>query len=740
MGRLSGIFSRSSGKESNTSSDIDKSWTRLSRPQSMMTQPPQWNTDTLREITSNEMNPPRLNHTISSSPQHLAVRKSPIEECQQPSALPLLPQPNPGLRLKTSDSEVLVPLEPTPSQGHYTSRRLVGFKTLFRPRRYRRRRTEFDLSKVEDSDDVCEAERPRGPAPTPENVDDLLVKDIQAPISPPKTQLINDIDARKVSDTTDKSANSNNTSVTVCRRPSKRMSMPITVVDREGTHPSPFDDNWEGSRSERTGSNPFTEHSRMTEATGQSSSTFGSSENPFSSYPGHIIELSSSSSHSGWCCPTISGFNSWPTPGDRRLATDSFNKLVSELYLDPLAIHSDNSAHNLVDGDGYWKHRSPSKSPDRVAGDMVLADAEKLQRRRDRLLGRIRTMRSTIHIRSEPSITRARSLRRMKTISALPYQPSFMSSLRGKPLETLARLGGYGLLTLPGDFAPTTLTLPVCFVAVITYLRCFAPPVPCLFVDPGDFETATQTYDYFASQVLSAEKEKSKIQMTMRSSKMPSFLEEGFQPGMDTRNPTQVLSVAFTFKHLLAGLPGGLLGSIQLYRVLVNICHGRVSQAPTQRTGSCLAGLSSEDYAKVRAISLAILALTSSMQLNLICGIFGLCTLLLHEAERISELDRRQRRRSSRRLSGSTGDKLSKDRLAATLGPLLTDTGRLGSPDTFHAIQEEIESQRVVVLLIGNWRSISRQLRIWERRGLDGRVHVPPARAASRESVEGAET
>ncbi|KAL3486625.1 hypothetical protein BJX62DRAFT_228582 [Aspergillus germanicus] len=708
MGRLSGIFSRSSGKDSNTSSDIGRSWTLLSRPQSMTAQSPQRNADVLREISTNELSTSKPNRNPNQ--QHLVVCKSP-EECEQPSALPLLLQSNPHAHPMPSDSEVLFPLDSTTTSG-YTSRRLVGFKTLFRPRRYRQRRIELDLPKEDDSDDACEVEQPLGPAPTPENGDDSLVEENKAPISPPKSQMVSDIEARKVSDTTDKSVNSNNTSITVHRRPSKRMSMPITIVDREGNHPNPFDNLLEGSHSERTGSNPFTEHSQMTEMTRHSSSTFGSSENPFSSYPGHILELSSSSSHSSWCYPAISGLNCWPTPADRRMATDSFNKLVSELYLDPLAIYSDDSERA----------------------------AEKLQRRRDRLIGRIRTMRSTIQIRSEPTFTRARSLRRMKTFSALPYQPCLMASLRGKPLETLARLGGYGLLTLPGDFSPTTLSLPVCFVAVITYLRCFGAyarllPVPHLFVDPGDVETATQTYDYFANQVLSAEKEKSKIHMTMRSSKMPSFLEEGFQPGMEARSPMQVLSVAFTFKHLLAGLPGGLLGSIQLYRVLVNICYGRVSQGPVQRTGSCLAGLSSEDYAKVRAISLAILALTSSMQLNLICGVFGLCALLLHEAERISKLDRRQRRRSSRRVSGTIADRLSKDRLAATLGPLLTETSRLGGPDTFHAIQE-IESQRVVGLLIGNWRSISRQLRLWERRGLDGRVHVSPARAASGENAE----
>jgi hypothetical protein len=260
-----------------------------------------------------------------------------------------------------------------------------------------------------------------------------------------------------------------------------------------------------------------------------------------------------------------------------------------------------------------------------------------------------------------------------------------------------------------------------------------------LFVDPGDLETATQTYNHFADQVLSAEKDRIKIHMTMRSSKMPSFLDKVSEPNMETQNSAQVLGVAFTFRALLEGLPGGILGSMQLYRVLVNICRGRIAQGPAQRTGTCLAGLSPEDYVKVRAISLAILALTSSMQLNLICGVFGLCSLLLHETERMSELQRRHHRCSSNRCPTiSNAEKLSLDRLTATLGPLLTDSQQSDNPDTFFAIQEEIENQRVAALLIRNWRSISRQLRIWERRGLEGRIHAGPPRVASVENAQGA--
>ncbi|KAL2830057.1 hypothetical protein BDW59DRAFT_29918 [Aspergillus cavernicola] len=704
MGRLSG-FPGSSGKARTTSAD-------MGRTRTMMAQAPQGQTGALTER-------PVPNKLGASKAGYVSIDKC-STNCESPSECPQLSSPAPQIDSGASDSNGLDPLALPLILGH-SSRRFAGFKTLFRTRRPRRQRLKIHIPKEEDTEDTC-SEGPRGPAPTPEKDGDAVSEGNPATAvtqpSPSKAHL-GDNEARKVSDTTEKSVNSNNTNITVCRHPSKRLSMPITVADQEVDHQDPFGDMWEASRSETNVSNPFTEHSKVTtESTGQSSSACNGSDNPFSSYPGHVLELSASS-HSSWCCPTLSGFNGWPTLADRRLATDSFNKLASELYMEPLAINRDGTGQTSVD----------------TAEENFIVARDKLERRRDRLLGRIRTMRSTIQIKSKPIIPRNKSLRRMKTFTELGSRPCLMTSLRGKPLESLARLGGYSFLTLPGDFAPTTLSLPVCFVATIDYLRYFAPAVQNLFVDPGDLETVTQTYDYFAEHVLSAEKEKSTIHMTMRSSRMPRFLDEVAVPGMETRSPAQVLSIAFAFKALLAGLPGGILGSVQLYRILVNICYGRVSQGPVQRTGSCLAGLSSEDYAKVRAMSLAILALTSSMQLNLICGVFGLCSLLLHETERMFELERRMHRSSNRRPITSSADKLSADRLAATLGPLLAETGRGSSPDTFRAIQQEIESQRVAALLVGNWRSVSRQLRIWERRGLEGKVQAAVSRTASGESA-----
>ncbi|KAL5046040.1 hypothetical protein BDW71DRAFT_69790 [Aspergillus fruticulosus] len=708
MGRLS-IFSWSSAKASNSGSDISRSWTLMSRPQSTTTQPGQQKIDSARETDPDALNESKT-RCIRSDEGATSRHSSQKENGANPSG------PTPHTIPDAPSSGVLEPLTFGPNTGSF-SRRLAGFKTLFR-RKHRRQRLDFVFTKDEAAEDACDNEGPCGSAPIFEDTGDIECKDDQAaaaaqPSSPLKAPIPDD-DTRKVSDTTERSVNSNTTNITVCHHPSKRLSMPIIVVDRGFTHPNPFDDVWEASRSETRLSNPFKEQAKTTESTERSSSGYSGSDNPFSSFQGHVLELSNSS-RSSWGYP--SGLNGWPTPADRRFATDAFNKLASELFLDPLG---DNAGRT-----------------DKAVDEMFAVSRERLERRRDRLLGRIRIMRSTMHIRSEPAMPRVRSLRRMKTFPALPDRPYLMTSLAGKPLETLARLGGYSFLTLPGDFAPATMSLPVCFVATINYLRTYATPVQNLFSDPGDLETATQAYHYFAQQVLSAEKERAKIHMTMRSSKMPEFLDD--VSAADEAQNSHVLSVAFAFRALLAGLPGGILGSVQLWRVLVNIYHGRVSPQSVQRTGSCLAGLSAEDYAKVRAVSLAIVALTSSMQLNLICGVFGLCSLLLHETERMLEIERRQRRANRRIASGA--DKLSLERFAVTLGPLLIETrGQGDDPGTFHMGPDEIESQRVVTLLIGNWRSISRLLRIWERRGLEGRVQAQAqARSTSGESEKAVE-
>lgn len=102
------------------------------------------------------------------------------------------------------------------------------------------------------------------------------------------------------------------------------------------------------------------------------------------------------------------------------------------------------------------------------------ANTEGKLRRRNGVISRIRTMRSNAQMRSQPVPPELEQpkLCRMKTLTSLSSRSDSFSALKGKSLETLARLGGHSFLELPKDFVPALLKLPVCFAATAGYLRC----------------------------------------------------------------------------------------------------------------------------------------------------------------------------------------------------------------------------------------------------------------------------
>lgn len=260
-----------------------------------------------------------------------------------------------------------------------------------------------------------------------------------------------------------------------------------------------------------------------------------------------------------------------------------------------------------------------------------------------------------------------------------------------------------------------------------------APTVRHLFFDIGDSKEAARLYDRFAEQVLTAEKETEQIEMTMRSNEMPLGMETLGQLGTAVKDEGQVLAVASVFKALLAGLPGGILGSSNLYRALVNICYGHFSEEPLNSTDICLVGLSAIEAAKIKLITLAILALTDDMQLELVCAVFGLCAVLLHETARKIET-RRQRQRHPHGIPASfLSGLLNLERLGRVIGPLLTESGHESDRNSFRNVEREIESGRVAVMLIENWRDVSRQLRVWEQGG-----YPVQSKTVSAEKSEGA--
>lgn len=319
-----------------------------------------------------------------------------------------------------------------------------------------------------------------------------------------------------------------------------------------------------------------------------------------------------------------------------------------------------------------------------------------------------------------------RGLRRMKTFANFQSRPTPMDSLRGKSLMTLARLGGHSFLELPGDFAPGPLKLPACFVLMARYLRSYgkilwpqsvarlikraAPTVRNAFFDAGDAKKAGRMYDYFANQVLAAEKEKDQIEMTMRSSNMPSELE-ALHMGKPEGNGVQVHNAASVFKALLGGLPGGILGSRALYRALVEVYYAQSSEGDLRWMDGCLGAASVMDSAKVAAMAQAMAALTGGMRLELICGVFGECALLLYETEMMRATAEQEGQGGGVGNSFLSG-RMTLDRLARVFGPLLlAETRTEDSGDSYGQVEREIEQERVASMVIGQWRHVSRQLR-----------------------------
>ncbi|PIG80656.1 hypothetical protein AARAC_007775 [Aspergillus arachidicola] len=500
--------------------------------------------------------------------------------------------------------------------------------------------------------------------------------------------LLGPFEDRKASDRTTLSHKSDLTSVTVSHHSSKRTLTPIAFFHKENVRQSPFDELGEPCR--RVSSYyPILEPSTTTTSSATQASSYCGDMNP------EIAHLAGMLARSGnpFDQESFRDHETYHSSPRLEPAAAAFNELAAQIHLDPLDLDN-------YESDKGFGPAAPVNDPN------VIGDNEPL-RRRDRVLSRIRVMRSTLHMKAQPAVTHTRTLRRMKTFANFSSRSCELSALKGRSLENLARLGGHSFLSFPVEFAPAILRLPTCFVATISYLRYFGLSTPEVFCNTGDLKTAARIYNHFARQVLSAENVHDRIEVTVRRGEMPVDLIKILDHDTSRECSSQVLSVGWVFKALLAGLPGGILGSARLYRILVSICYGRIAES-NERNGGCGGGLSHPGHTKLQAISLAVLALTTPMQLNLICAFFGLCAMLLYETERASEVDE---------LGGDVGRSgliLSVERLGHVLGPLLTPDGGDGGQDTFRAIEREVENQRVMTMLIGSWCSINRQLRLWQ--------------------------
>ena len=165
-------------------------------------------------------------------------------------------------------------------------------------------------------------------------------------------------------------------------------------------------------------------------------------------------------------------------------------------------------------------------------------------------------------------------------------------------------------------------------------------------------------YDFYDHQFSNADAgSPSKVEQTVGSGLLPSHIEH------------TVPDVASFFKRVLIDLPGGLLGSVELFEALRNVTTD-FEHGPE---------LSEPDFASLRAkmTALAISSIASDYRLYLIQAVLGLVSYLGHEAEKL------QAETNSADEDQAPSELMSYRSLGVVLGPLLlgdlTDSAVHGS-------------------------------------------------------------
>ncbi|KAH8888678.1 hypothetical protein GQ53DRAFT_871073 [Thozetella sp. PMI_491] len=212
-------------------------------------------------------------------------------------------------------------------------------------------------------------------------------------------------------------------------------------------------------------------------------------------------------------------------------------------------------------------------------------------------------------------------------------------SLKDEDLQSLVRLCGKSILYLPSEYAPCSLVLPTCFRATAQYLVQHATETRGVFRIPGSLRIIGALYDYYC-----AEQDSDEISRTIRCPNLPLHIKAG------------VHDVASAFKKFLAGLPGGILGSLSIFDALIAI-HSQLKADPE-------ANRTKQSKLRARLIALAIGALKSQYRRELICAVFGLLSLIGRNAEKTPREDNHGRPLPTQDLMGYNA-------LGIVFGPLL---------------------------------------------------------------------
>ena len=276
---------------------------------------------------------------------------------------------------------------------------------------------------------------------------------------------------------------------------------------------------------------------------------------------------------------------------------------------------------------------------------------------------------------------------------------------------------------------------------------------PGIFRVPGQLSTINALYDYYSNRFLNYSNidDPDKIQSTVGTGDLPAHIE------------FTVHDVASLLKKILLGLPGGLLGSLSLFKVICSI-DTKVRRGPEQSEADFIAF-------KARLVALAISSVTSDHCFSLICAILGLAALIGHESEKVAN-ERPSNYGPSPELMGYRA-------LGVVLGPLLlgddinnifgsetlegqsaqasdsskksrrqkrvsTIEQKLGQNEALLAHVEKAKiTARIGEMLISMWRDVVKQLRNLAVNGVSDSQHrdsePQPTRGRSRFTLSSSE-
>ncbi|KUJ21994.1 uncharacterized protein LY89DRAFT_778337 [Mollisia scopiformis] len=232
-----------------------------------------------------------------------------------------------------------------------------------------------------------------------------------------------------------------------------------------------------------------------------------------------------------------------------------------------------------------------------------------------------------------------RHLKHMRSISD-SLRMKKRDRLKDKDLQDLARLCGLSLLYLPTEYAAGSLSVPTCFRATAQFLVQHAPSTRGVFRIPGSQNAVAALYNHYCSM----DEEGQVIAGTVRCPTLPDHIR------CDTHD------VASAFKRFLAGIPGGILGSLALFNAFISI--------QTQLDGDAELTRTKQSKVRARLIALAVATLRSQYRRELISAVFGLLSMIGRAAETAPREDERGR-------PLPTSDLMGYGPLGIVFGPLL---------------------------------------------------------------------